>query len=298
MTRFIQLTCLFAVLAGVAAGSASALAFADQDYFWPDGTVGEAYVKQLIGRTDLAPCTPQKCKYTLLAGELPPGLALHSVGIVDGSPTQLGIWHFWLQLHDCCGQTAEREFTINVNRIKLVVTTSALPVAIRNAAYGQALATSGGAGVKHWTLVNGTLPAGLTLNADGTITGTPTATGDSVFTVKVADDGPSTDTKQLLIRVVDPLAIAPLATRARVAEVGRPFSSTLAGTGGTQPYRWSVTGTLPAGLTLDGTTGGISGTRQTPSVTVIGTHGRRSARGASRSRRTCSLRHDPTLSFG
>ena len=45
------------------------------------------------------------------------------------------------------------------------------------------------------------------------------------------------------------------------AIVGQPYSSTLEGSGGTKPYSWAVTtGTLPAGLSLDSSTGVISGT--------------------------------------
>ncbi|AEG02763.1 putative Ig domain-containing protein [Methylomonas methanica] len=45
------------------------------------------------------------------------------------------------------------------------------------------------------------------------------------------------------------------------ATLNQPYSTTLAGNGGTQPYTWSViSGSLPDGLTLNGTTGQISGT--------------------------------------
>jgi hypothetical protein len=43
--------------------------------------------------------------------------------------------------------------------------------------------------------------------------------------------------------------------------VGTPYSATLAATGGTAPYSWSITsGTLPNGLALNPSTGVISGT--------------------------------------
>jgi hypothetical protein len=260
--RFIKVFVLVAVLAGVLASTASALAFADEDYIWPTGGVGEPYFKQLIGRTDLAPCYgtyPPKCSYSKIAGEFPPGISMSSDGKVTGTPTKLGTWSFWLQIHDCCGQNAEREFSITINRVKLKVATQSLPAVVKGTAYAQTLAADGGAGTKTWSVTDGKLPDGLSLDsASGAITGTPTTNGDFVFTVKVADASPSPDTKQLLIRVVDPLVFGPLSARARVAEVGIPFTATLTGTGGTQPYAWSVTG-LPAGLALDPVSGVISG---------------------------------------
>lgn len=53
------------------------------------------------------------------------------------------------------------------------------------------------------------------------------------------------------------LTFNPTVTR---GEVGLAYSKTLSFTGGTAPYTWSSTGSLPAGLTLDPATGVISGT--------------------------------------
>jgi hypothetical protein len=263
LKRFIKVFVLVAVLAGVLASTASALAFADEDYIWPTGGVGEPYFKQLIGRTDLAPCYgtyPPKCSYSKISGEFPPGISMSSDGKVTGTPTKLGTWSFWLQIHDCCGQNAEREFSITINRVKLRVATQSLPAVVKGTAYAQTLAAEGGAGTKTWSVTAGKLPDGLSLDStSGAITGTPSASGDFVFTVKVTDASPSPDTKQLSIRVVDPLVFGPLSARARVAEIGIPFTVALTGTGGTQPYAWSATG-LPTGLILDPASGVISGT--------------------------------------
>ncbi len=263
MKRFIKVFALVAVLAGVLASTASALAFDDADYFWPTGGVGEPYSKQLLGRTDGGHCDPSKCTFVKIAGEFPPGISMTSNGLVSGTPQKLGTWSFWIQLRGNYGGTpAEREFSITINRVKLKVATQALPAVVKGSGYSQTLAAEGGSGNRNWSVTTGKLPDGLSLNsATGAITGTATTNGDFVFTVQVADSSPSPDTKQLMIRVIDPLVFGPLAARARVAEVSIPFSATLSGTGGTKPYGWSVvSGNLPAGLTLDPATGAISGT--------------------------------------
>ena len=51
-----------------------------------------------------------------------------------------------------------------------------------------------------WSLDSGTLPTGLTLNSDGTITGTPSAEGSSTFTVK-AENSAGFTTKQYTLNI-------------------------------------------------------------------------------------------------
>lgn len=59
--------------------------------------------------------------------------------------------------------------------------------------------------------------------------------------------------------VVPPVAIT--TTTLPGGSIGSAYTATLTATGGTLPYTWNVTaGTLPAGLTLNSTTGVISGT--------------------------------------
>ena len=73
----------------------------------------------------------------------------------------------------------------------LKVTIAALPNGVVGTPYpaGTKLQATGGVPPYTWALTGGTtLPAGLMLNADGTITGTPTTPGvDNTFTVQVSD---------------------------------------------------------------------------------------------------------------
>jgi len=253
--RFIRVFAVVAVLAGVMAGAAYALAFDDADYFWPNGEVGTPYFKQLIGRTDGGPCG-NKCKFSVISGAMPPGISLSSDGKATGTPTALGVYSFWVRLSGVFGGTpAEREFSINVNHIRLRVDTPFLTDWVKGNANSVKLAAVGGSSGYIWTVDSGSLPAGVSLSSDGTLSGTPTTTGTSVFVVKVTDAEGKTDTHQLAIKVVDPLGVR----TAKVAEVGIPFTGTLAGSGGTPDYKFAIAGGLPDGLTFDGTAG-ISGT--------------------------------------
>ena len=73
----------------------------------------------------------------------------------------------------------------------LAVSTASLPAVVGGSAYSAQLSATGGVGSYTWSLSSGSLPAGLSLNAStGVISGTPTASGRSSFTVAVSDPGP------------------------------------------------------------------------------------------------------------
>ena len=70
----------------------------------------------------------------------------------------------------------------------LAVTTAILPVLTAGRAYDIPLTALGGIDTCTWTHASGTLPAGLTITADGRLSGTPAApASNATFTVRVAD---------------------------------------------------------------------------------------------------------------
>jgi hypothetical protein len=72
--------------------------------------------------------------------------------------------------------------------VPFAVATSSLPTGTEDLAYQTTLATTGATSAVTWSLVSGSLPAGLALAPDGAITGTPAAgPGRSTFTVRAAD---------------------------------------------------------------------------------------------------------------
>lgn len=163
----------------------------------------------------------------------------------------------------------------------LAVTATSLPAGYVNIAYSAALTASGGSGAGYtWSVSSGSLPAWMTLTAaTGVLSGTPSAAGTSNFTAEVTDSAGNTATQALAV-TVSAVSSGGGATSGGVqvtslmlptGQVSQAYSSALTAIGGTGTgYTWSASGTLPAGLTLNTSTGVVSGTptaAATPSVT-------------------------------
>jgi len=147
----------------------------------------------------------------------------------------------------------------------LVLTTTSLSNAKVGTAYSATLTATGGVAPYRWSVTAGSLPAGLSLNQQtGAISGTPTAAGASSFTVQVADSQSPADTAARTLSIaVDAAPTIPLNITTTLLPNGQrniSYSLTLQATGGVTPYQWSLSsGALPPGMSLDASTGVISG---------------------------------------
>jgi len=79
--------------------------------------------------------------------------------------------------------------------------TAELPTAVKDHSYEDPIQGNSPAGDVTWTLLSGSLPDGMELEADGTVTGTPTEAGLFAFTVQ-AEDGESTTSAEVALRVL------------------------------------------------------------------------------------------------
>jgi subtilisin family serine protease len=226
-----------------------------------DATNTQPYSQTLAASGGTPPYT-----WSLASGSLPTGLTLApSSGAITGTPAAApGDYGFTARVTDSASQSATKSLSISVAD-PLSITTTSLPGGTVGQAYTQGVAASGGKAPYTWSITSGGLPPGLTLNAStGTVSGTPTSGGTFGFTVQTADSGTParTASKSLSISVVAQLAITTTSLSGGV--VGQAYSQTLAATGGTTPYTWSLSsGSLPPGLSLNASSGTISGSPTT-----------------------------------
>ena len=206
--------------------------------------------------------------WTVAAGALPAGISLATDGNLTGTPSTPGTATFTVQVKDSAGVTATKDLTLAVASPQLIVTTASLPAATVGAPYQASLAASGGAGGNNWTVSAGTLPAGISLAGDGSLTGTPTAPGTTSFTVQVKDTAGVTATKDLTLAVASP-QLTVTTTSLPAATVGAPYQASLAASGGTGGNNWTVAaGALPAGISLAGD-GSLTGTPTAPGTSTF-----------------------------
>lgn len=135
--------------------------------------------------------------YDLVGGTLPPGLSIDEHGHITGTPTQLGESTVQLDLTDSSGTTATQTVCIRV----MDITTTSLPNAAICSDYGGSVSADGGFSPYTFSVFSGTLPNGLTLNSDGTITGQPRVPGTYGFTAMVNDSAGNSCKKDLSITV-------------------------------------------------------------------------------------------------
>jgi putative Ig domain-containing protein len=280
-TRLLLLLVAAAAIAGIAVPKASALAFDDLSCPYIQGTLirlcpqaenGTPYEYQVKGRVGTG-CVPYVTFKAI--GTLPPGIKLGTDGKFTGTPTESGEWTFWVAMQDIpheeggiswCSdkKSTEEQFRITVIQgIRIVQSQSALPTGQLNTPYSMQF-TATGATNPTWTS-QGSLPAGLSLNSStGALTGTPTATGDFSFKITATAGGRS-NTQTYSMTVVAPLK---LTGSAPAGEVGIPYQLAPQAAGGKPGYSFTLEGALPAGLTMDGATGAISGTPTVPGAST------------------------------
>jgi hypothetical protein len=202
-------------------------------------------------------------------GALPAGLKLAaSTGAITGTPTTAGTFAFSVRAADASDATnsATASYGITIAAAassSVAIVTTSLPAGRVNVAYSAAEQATGGSGSYKWSIGSGALPTGLTLSAsNGAISGTPTVSGTFAVTIAAADatdaSNVATATYSLVIstgvKITSPRTL-PNATH-NVFYSYQVQASNVVGT-----PTWDLSGgSMPPGITLNATTGVISGT--------------------------------------
>ncbi len=139
--------------------------------------------------------------YEIIAGELPPGIVLLTFYSADYDK-YAGELSGWLAATDTFSFTftvgafdanhtllGSRQYTWNVLTPFMTIGPDTLPNAAYQTQYSQQLTVSGGYSPHTFTLLNGSLPSGITLSSSGLLTGFPdnTLPGQYPITVRVED---------------------------------------------------------------------------------------------------------------
>jgi hypothetical protein len=155
---------------------------------WVTGTVlsytsGVSYNGDSLSATDADGSST--VTYSVASGTLPSGLSLASNGTISGTTSQSQIT-VTFRATDSGGNFLDKAIKFNASP---VWTTTSLANATTGVAYSQTLAaTDDTAGARTFSLVSGTLPAGLSLASNGVISGTPTnGNGGANLTFRATD---------------------------------------------------------------------------------------------------------------
>jgi hypothetical protein len=199
---------------------------------------------------------------------LPSGLSIDEDGVISGMPAPDAVTRDTLvQVLDSA--IPPQLFETNVRfAVTLEVATAAMPDATGGVSYSESVMAQGGLPEYNWEMTGGALPNGLLdVFSNGTVNGTPDASCDPIsssFDVRVtdSDEPPQAATRQGITLTVVPgeLAIPPTAALP-VAVVGTEYQFQVTILPGVDPYTFAIiNGSLPSQLTLDASTGRISGT--------------------------------------
>jgi len=173
--------------------------------------------------------------------------------------TLAGNYTVVISVTDNCGAATNATFTVNVTCPAININPASLPGATVNTAYPQTLAASPSGTTYSFALTGGLLPAGLSLNNNGSFSGAPTQSGVFNFRVTATGFGSCSSFRDYVLTVGCPTITVNPATLTNGA-IGASYNQTISATPA-GAYSFSVTsGALPPGLMLNAASGLLSGT--------------------------------------
>ncbi|WP_404339791.1 putative Ig domain-containing protein [Sphingomonas sp. MMS12-HWE2-04] len=230
----------------------------------PNGYAGTPYSQTLTASGGNGPYT-----FAVTAGALPPGLSLSASGVLSGNGTANDQYTFTITATDSstgagAPYSGSRSYTLLMNSPNFTLAAPTLSSSV-GATYTGNFVAGGGTAPYTYSRYSGTIPPGLTLASNGTLSGTPTAAGSFNFAVVARDTTAGAGAPYGVASGYTFTVSAPSITLAPATlgngAIGTPYSEALSASGGTAPYSYAVTaGAVPAGLSLNPSTGALTGT--------------------------------------
>jgi putative Ig domain-containing protein/galactose oxidase-like protein len=193
------------------------------------------------------------------SGTVPPGLTFGSDGTMSGTPTQVGTFPFSVTATDSAQTPASSaplatQIVIGTPPTLTLNASPAPPAGVDGTPYGPfSFSATGGYLPLHWSVTAGSLPPGLTLGNDGSLSGTPTSFGTFMFTVTVTDSAPAPVSQSLPFTINVTLPPPPVINNqeAPTGTVGVMYTPyTYTASNGVPPLVWSEAPPLTIGVTL------------------------------------------------
>ena len=201
----------------------------------------------------------------------PTGVTINSNGLINiAATTAVGSHTFTIRASNAAPTAATMNFTLRVNAATVPPSiTSANNTTVTSGTASTFQVTTTGTTPISYSLT-GTVPNGVTINSNiGLISiAATTAVGNHTFTIRASNAAPTATTMNFTLRV-NAATVAPSITSASSTTVTSGTASTFQVVAtGTTPISYSLTGTVPNGVTINSNTGLIS----IAATTAVGNH--------------------------
>jgi len=212
---------------------------------------------------------------SVTSGSMPPGLAFNQgTATLSGTPTATGTVGFTVTATDSNNFSGSQGYTLTANppvTASQAIPSKTLTVNQSSVSFTPVTASGGTAPLSYSISPN--LPAGLTLNTTtGAITGTPTAASGALsYTVTVTDRNSSTASASFALTVNAAVTATQAITTPVILTSGQSSVSLtpVTGSGGTAPLTYTISPSLPMGLSLNPSTGVITGSPMMASAQIM-----------------------------